>query len=264
MNETSENWYGLDSNWQNPLLHTTNCAKSTLSPMGKNVIYEYDPNFRKTYQGVALGTADANETRFDYDEVGNLTWTRDPRMNVTTFGYDQRNRKISMDSPIASDRNSLGHTMNWEYDGVGNKRKETRADNAFRSWIYDVPNRTTYATDWRMSTAEPAITTRKTRDLPVGSPLLNIEHVFDAKNAEYKFESDAAGRKIRETYPPDASNTTRFVYWHFDAAGNVDNYYNPAGNIQTMGYDSRNRLTVAWWNGGNGTTLPTPTTRLAE
>ena len=29
-----------------------------------------------------------------FDEVGNLNWTRDPRWKVTTFGYDQRNRKI--------------------------------------------------------------------------------------------------------------------------------------------------------------------------
>ena len=51
--------------------------------------------------------------------------------------------------------------MDWEYDGVGNKTKETRADNAFRSWDYDVPNRITHAIDWRMITAEPAITTSR-------------------------------------------------------------------------------------------------------
>src|ERR1700686_1062307 len=162
LNETTTNYYGLD--WANPLVHTTHCVKYTLSPMNKNVVYEYDNNFRKTYQGVALGTDDGAATYFDYDEVGNLNWTKDPRGNVTTFGYDARNRKIWMDDPIASDRNSSGHTMNWEYDGVGNKTKEIRADDAFRGWDYDSMNRLWHAIDWRMSSSDPAITTTYSRD----------------------------------------------------------------------------------------------------
>src|SRR5438874_5056417 len=134
--------------------------------MQKNVVYDYDANFRKTAQTVAAGTSDVATTWLEYDEVGNLTKTTDPRSKVTTFGYDARNRKIWMDDPIASDRNSSGHTMNWEYDPMGNKTKETRADNAFRSWDYDIPGRIAHAIDWRMSTAEPAITTTYTRDLP--------------------------------------------------------------------------------------------------
>jgi YD repeat-containing protein len=144
--ETTTNCYALDPDWadpslRKPLLHTTNCVKYTISPMDNNVIYEYDANFRKTYQGVALNTVDAAATGFEYDEVGNLTKTTDPRGNVTSFGYDQRNRKIWMDDPISIDRNSTGHTMNWVYDGVGNKLKETRANEAFRSWDYDSMSR---------------------------------------------------------------------------------------------------------------------------
>src|SRR6478672_4304733 len=89
MNETTTNYYGLD--WANPLLHTTNNLKYTLSPMNKNVVYDYDDNLRKHAQTVAAGTSDIATTWFDYDEVGNLNWTRDPRENVTTFGYDARN-----------------------------------------------------------------------------------------------------------------------------------------------------------------------------
>src|SRR2546423_118327 len=215
MGETTTNYYGLD--WANPLLHTTNSIKYATSPMNKNVVYDYDANFRKIDQAVALGTADEAWTLFEYDAGGNLTKTTDPRGNVTTFGYDNRDRKLWMNDPIAIDRNSNGHTMEWQYDGVGNKLKEIRADNAFRSWEYDIPNRITRAIDWRMSTAELAITTTTTRDLPDPATHIAIEHVVDAKNAEYKFEIDALGRKIRETYPPDASNNTaRFVYWHFD------------------------------------------------
>jgi YD repeat-containing protein len=70
-----------------------------------------------------------------------------------------RNRRTWIDDPIASDRSTItGHTMAWEYDGVGNKLKETRADNAFRSWDYAPMNRLFHAIDWRMSASEPATT----------------------------------------------------------------------------------------------------------
>ena len=36
MGETTTNYYGLD--WANPLVHTTNSVKYTLSPMNKNVV----------------------------------------------------------------------------------------------------------------------------------------------------------------------------------------------------------------------------------
>ena len=220
MGETTTNSYAIDPQWANPLQHTTNSVKYTVSPMNKNVVFDYDANFRKIDQTVAAGTSEAATTYFECDAVGNLTKTTDPRGNVTNVGYNERNRKVWMDDPIASDRNSTGHTMNWEYDGVGNKLKETRADDAFRSWDYDVPNRITHAIDWRMSVAEPAITTTYTRDLP-NPQNMAIEHTFDAKGAEYKFEFDALHRKISETYPPAFGNPTPNEHFWYDAAGNL-------------------------------------------
>ncbi|MFN2622713.1 MAG: hypothetical protein ABR611_07700, partial [Chthoniobacterales bacterium] len=86
MGEMTTNSYALDPDWAGsnakPLLHTTNSVKYTLSPMQKNVVYEYDENLRKTYQGVALSTPDAAATFFGYDEVGNLITTTDPRQKV--------------------------------------------------------------------------------------------------------------------------------------------------------------------------------------
>jgi RHS repeat-associated protein len=247
MGETTTNCYAIDPQWANPLQHTTNSIKYTLSPMGKNVVFDYDANFRKIDQVVASGTADEAWTFFEYDEVGNLTKTTDPRSKVTTFGYDARNRKIWMDDPIASDRNSLGHTMSWVYDGVGNKTKETRADDAFRSWEYDIPNRITRAVDWRMSTAETAITTTYTRDVQDLT-----EWITDAKGAVYTFTFDKLHRKFSETYPPAAGNPNPAEYYIHDVAGNLFQYYDPTGHIKTMDYDNRNRLVDSWWNGGGG------------
>ncbi|MEY2510602.1 MAG: hypothetical protein QOE26_1365 [Verrucomicrobiota bacterium] len=246
MGETTTNYYGLD--WANPLLHTTNTVKYTLSPMSKNVVFDYDENLRKKDQVVALGTADESWTLFEYDEVGNLKKTTDPRWNVTTYGYDQRNRKIWTDSAIGSDRSTTtGHTMTLEYDGVGNKTKETRADNAFRSWIYDIPNRITSAIDWRLSASEPAITTTYERNVTS-----TIETTKDAKDAVYTFTFDAVHRKITETYPTAFGNSSPNEAFWYDAVGNLILYKSPAGQYKHLdyadSYDSRNRLRHAGWN----------------
>ncbi|MEN3370480.1 MAG: hypothetical protein V7609_2623 [Verrucomicrobiota bacterium] len=245
LNETTTNYYGLD--WANPLVHTTNSVKYTLSPMNKNVVFDYDANFRKIDQTAAAGTSEAATTWFEYDEVGNLTKTTDPRGNVTTFGYDNRNRKVWMDDPIASDRNSSGHTMNWEYDDVGNKKKETRADNAFRSWDYDSVNRLAHAIDWRMNMSEPAITTTYTRDVQDLT-----EWITDAKGAVYTFTFDKLHRKTSETYPPDVYGASRSETFKYDAVGNLILYKNPANQYKHLdyadSYDSRNRLRRSAWN----------------
>jgi RHS repeat-associated protein len=252
MGETTTNYYGLD--WANPLVHTTNNPKYTLSPLGKNVLYDYDENFRKVAQTLAAMTSDVATTWFEYDAVGNLTKTTDPRGNATTLAYDQRNRKIWMKDPIASDRNSNDHTMDWQYDAVGNKMKETRADNAFRSWEYDVPNRITRAVDWRMNESEPRVVTTYERDLPVTSGGITVtkERTKDAKNAVYEFQFDALHRKMSETYPPAYGNASPNEHYWYDAAGNLSLYKNPANQYEHLdfvdSYDSRNRLRHSAWN----------------
>jgi RHS repeat-associated protein len=249
LNETTTNYYGLD--WVNPLVHTTNCVKCTLSPLGKNVVYDYDENLRKKYQTVAANTLDIATTFFDYDEVGNLTLVRDPRWYVTTYHYDERNRKIWMNDPIPSDRNSSGHTMNWEYDAVGNKRKETRADNAFRSWDYDSMNVLSHAYDWRTNEAPAANqTTTYTRNV-IGTE----QSTVDTKGAIYYFHYDTLGRKIGETYPPDASDVARTETWRYDPAGNMDQHISVSGNTNTFTYDNRNRVTQSSWASGAPTTV---------
>ncbi|HZE57539.1 MAG TPA: RHS repeat-associated core domain-containing protein [Chthoniobacterales bacterium] len=247
--------YALD--WSHPYAHTTRSLKYILSPLQKNVVFDYDENLRMKYQTVAANTDDVATTFFDYDEVGNLTLVRDPRWYVsmsgyeTTFGYDARNRKIWMDDPIASDRNSAGHTMNWEYDPIGNKTKETRADNAFRNWDYDIPGRIAHAIDWRMSTAEPAIITTYSRDLP-NAQNVTVEHTIDAKLAEYRFEFDALHRKTSARYPLDANNEQLSETWLYDEAGNLHQYTNRDGGIQLFApYDNRNRPTSFGWSGGH-------------
>jgi RHS repeat-associated protein len=237
LNETTTNYYGLD--WTNLLLQTTNTPKYTLSPMGKNVVYEYDANRRKTYQGVALGTGDAAATTFEYDAVGNVTKTTDPRGNVATFGYDNRNRQVTA-------TNALNQTATIQFDGVGNKIKETRPDSAFRSWEYEQVNpmnRLVKTVDWRMSTSEPQVATQYWRNVPS-----TTETITDAKGAVYTFGYDLLHRKTVETYPADAGGVVRTDKFWYDIAGNLILTQNPAGQYKGFEYDNRNREITTWWD----------------
>ncbi|MEN3368854.1 MAG: hypothetical protein V7609_997 [Verrucomicrobiota bacterium] len=152
MEQATTTSYALD--WVNPYLHTTRSVKFVVSPMSKNIVFGYDANFRKAYQVAALETADVAWTFFDYDWAGNLITRTDPCGQVTTcgkvttYGYNNRNRQISVKNE------ELDETTTWEYDGVGNKKKETRPDTSFRTWDYDTMNRLWHAYDWR--TVDPA------------------------------------------------------------------------------------------------------------
>ncbi|MFL6519612.1 MAG: RHS repeat-associated core domain-containing protein [Chthoniobacterales bacterium] len=243
MGETTITDYALD--WYHPLAHTTNNPHYILSPGGKNIFFDYDANLRKKDQAVGLSSPDESWTLFEYDEVGNLTKITDPRFKETKFHYDGRNRKIWMDDPIASDRNSSGHTMNWEYDFVGNKTKETRADDSFRSWDYDSMNRLWHAYDWRTNDPpQPYQTT--TYDQTADG---RTRHITDTKGAIYTLGYDELLRKTSETYPVDALGQSRTETFSYDAAGNLILYTNPAGQRRHLAYDVLNRMFDAWWDG---------------
>jgi RHS repeat-associated protein len=241
LSQTTSFSYAQD--WANSYVQTTSNPKGSWSPMGKPTHFAYDPNWQRTILREAAGTADDAWTFYGYDAAGNLTSIQDPRGSTTTFGYDERNRKIWMDDPIGSDRNSSGHTMNWEYDGLGNTTKETRADNAFRGWDYDSMNRLCHAIDWRTSTSDPAITTTYGRDVTS-----THETITDAKGAVYSYELDALHRKITATYPLDSYGLHRTETWHFDPVGNMDYYKAPVDLYKTIVYDSRNRPIESYWN----------------
>jgi len=240
LNQTTTYNYALD--WSNPYLHASNTLKYVLSPMQKNVVFDYDENLRRRAQTAAAGTSDIATTWFEYDAVGNLTKSTDPRGNITTFGYDNRNRETSI-------TNALNQTVTFEFDTFSNKTKEIRPDGAFRSWDYELVNpmnRLVHAIDWRTSTTEPAVTT--TYDHNVTS---TVETITDAKGDVYIFGFDLMHRKTSETYPPDVNNISRSESWTYDSVGNLDHYTNRAGATQQFApYDNRNRPTSYTWSDG--------------
>lgn len=231
MGEVTENWYGLDSNWQNPLLHTTNRVKYTLSPMGKNVVYAYDENLRKTHQAVAMGTADEAWTVFEYDEVGNLIKTTDPRGNPTTFGYNARNRQVTV-------TDALNQTTTTTYDAVGNKLQIMQPDgHTIQYPDHDSMNRLTRQID------QNGVTTTMGYD-SAG----NLVWQRDGNTQFYSFEYDQLNRRIKMIYP-----NNDYQQWTYDEAGNRKSRRAVNGYVQSWEYDNRNR--PVWMRFYNGPTL---------
>jgi RHS repeat-associated protein len=245
LNQATITSYALD--WVNPYLHTTQSIKYVVSPMSKNVVFGYDNNFRKAYQVAALGTADEAWTFFDYDWAGNLITRTDPCGQVTTYGYDNRNRQTSVKNE------ELNETTTYDYDGVGNKIIETRQDTSFRTWDYDTMNRLWHAYDWRMSDPPTADqTTTYGRDLAG-----NVRTITDTKGAVYGYDYDLMNRKISQTYPVDATGVSRTDAYHYDDAGNLDYFKNPAGQYKHIAFDARNRPRHSWWDDNVGPDVAT-------
>src|SRR5207248_1519261 len=141
----------------------------------------------------------------------------------TIFGYDERNRRTSV-------TDAKNQVTKWRYDPTSNKVKEIRPDNVFRTWDYDSMNRVYQIHGFANE--------------PTGYGFDdggNVNQVTDAKGAHYYFGYDLMNRKTGSTYPADADGVVRGETWHYDIAGNVDQYTNPAGQLKTIAYDNRNR-----------------------
>jgi RHS repeat-associated protein len=216
--------------------HTSVSVYRATSPMLKLTDFNYDENFRRTALRKGSGSPDDDGgAYFGYDEVGNLVGILDPRGNVTTFGYDNRNRRTSATNP-APFNNEI---TRWEYDAVGNLTKETRPDLLFRTTGYDLLNR---VIDTHGFADEH---THYDRDLAG-----NVWQIIDPKGAVYGFQYDALNRKIHETYPADAFGASRFRHCWYDVVGNLNQSTNPLNQYQFFTYDNRNRLTSSSWNWG--------------
>jgi RHS repeat-associated protein len=234
MNETTSFSYA-PPNGTGSYAHTTSSVYRATSQLNKITAFDYDQDFRKKMvRRGAESTDDDGGSWFGYDEVGNLTSVQDPRGNITTFEYDERNRRKSATNPVPFNN----QVTRWEYDTRSNLTKEIRPDLLFRRLEYDSMSRVidTYGFANEHIHYE--------RDLAG-----NIRQLVDPKPAAYSFDYDTLNRKIGATYPLDANNAQRSESWHYDWNSNLDGYTNPAGKFKHMFYDGRNRNYYSFWDG---------------
>ena len=243
--EDTVTYYAPPGTTINPLWHTTSSIYRVTSPEGKVVDYDYDANFRRTMMKQAPGTPDVATTNYHYDPAGNLDYVDDPRGFRTLYEYDERNRQTTVTNV------ALNETTTVKYDPASNKIREERPDGTRRSWDYDSMNRLHHAYDWRI-TEEPTAEQTTTYGRDSGGM---VRYISDTKGAFYRYVYDSLNRKITATYPTDATGFHRDESWHYDFAGNMDQYTNPAGQVKHLHYDPRNRLDHSWWT-GNGVLGP--------
>ncbi len=242
-----------------PYLHTSSFVFIVTAPSGRVTHLDCDNNFRKAILRQAPYTADDAWTYFNYDAVGNLSSTKNPRGYTTTYGYDKRDRLTSIDDPIATDRNSLGDTVTYGYDPAGNKTSERRANNQVITYDnYDSMNHLLQQTAKQAPT--PDAVTKYTYDATGLLQTMQDPRLVATSSAEtYSYDYDLMGRKTTVTYPLDTAGVRRRESWTYDVADCLKTFTNRAGNVQTLTYDALNRATLSQWNDAGVTPSVTTT-----
>lgn len=224
------------------------------SPGGRTVNTSYDENLR-TLSVTAVGDANVSSatTSYTYDANGNVLTVKDPNGQgtgaVTTYTYNVMNKVRSMTDPISTDRNSNGHTVDYTYDNGGNLTQETRADGVNctytylnTGWLY---KRVGYGNDKVIYGQWDAF----------GQPTRVDYYKADGVTSySYYYYYDQLERLVKTGYPLDASGTGRTEIYHYDIANHLDQYTNPAGQMKTLTYDNRGRLTNTSWS-ANGPSI---------
>jgi RHS repeat-associated protein len=240
---TTNFYYHLVGSALDDYRHTDSQVRRIIAPSGTVTTILYDDNFRKTSVTEGAGSADAATTSFAYDQVGNLVKVTEPNGQPGQiyagadweYTHDKRNRRLTAKDPFDK-------ITSWDYDLVGNLKKEIRPDTKFRTWdTYDAMNRI------KSTTGFLGEGTAFYYDLAG-----NLTRFTDDKGANYQFAYDTLNRKTKTTYTLDAYNEYRSEEWLYDAAGNLYQYTTPYGWIKTFTYDNRNRATNANWDTSYG------------
>jgi RHS repeat-associated protein len=227
---------------------TAAAVANVTTPSGRTEKTLYDGNFRKSSVTIGTGT-EAATTSYGYDAVGNLVGEREPNHpnNVSTeYFYDNRNRLTDMnDAMVSGAHNSLGHSVSWTYDQIGNKKTQLRANDQLITYDqYDPMNRLQIqSVQHDVGVIDRTI---MTYDLAG-----NLRTFTDARQKQYIYGHDLLNRRTMLTYPSDDGGVTREEHYHYDLASNMDTYTNRAGVVQTFQYDNRNRRTHYSWSDGS-------------
>ncbi len=233
-----------------PYARTANAPTTITTATALKTTIEYDANLRvwKSTQVDMLGEGNDATTESHYDAVGNQDWIKDPKLQQTTFEYDQRNRRkkaISPPVPLAGVTGNVALATEWFYDPVGNVRAIIQPDDAPPSTLrrqyftHDEMNRVLTATD------------------PMGRVTSNkyyasgqLRSVKDPKQQgtvfETAFEYNERDLRTKLIYP----NNQQVTGWIYDENGNMTQRPTVGGPKQLFGYDDRNRLATMRWDNG--------------
>ena len=209
-------------------------------------------------------------TIYVYDKVGNLTSMTDPRSKLTTYKYDNLNRRIEEIDPVP---NSAGldpePDTTYQYDLDGNLISQTLQEVSATSptkrtiaYLYDSRNRQIQATQTDTDGQSLLSKTANKFDdagniiaIIVSAAVLPTDIAIPIDNqvrvVTTRYQYDKRNRRTRSVNALGGTNSKTY-----DANGNVVQETDAAGNTTLHVYDKLNREYI--------TILPSPTTGRAD
>ena len=161
--------------------------------------YAYDKLNRRT------DTYDENnnDVHVGYDEIGNVTSSRDADGNTTSYTYDRLNR-------VHLSTNDLTATTETDYDGAGNLVRVVDPAGNITLYTYDLANR-------RLTDTNSAGTRHYTYDADG-----NVTSFTDRDGRTITYTVDGAGRRVVETWVGAASDgSDEVITYTYDLAGRL-------------------------------------------
>jgi RHS repeat-associated protein len=235
---------------------------NVVDPNGKTKSFTYDNNNNTVTttngSGTTTNTYNADNrltktidpssrtTELTYAVSGAQSATKDPMLNMTTYGYDEYDKLVSK-------QDALNHTTQYQYDLMNRQKQSTTPLGKVAKWEYDANNNLTKRTDEsnRDTTYEyDSLDRLKKITYPDSSIVTNTyddrgnltQAVSPAGTSTYTY--DVFDRLLSETDPNN--NTTSYTY---DNVGNLLTTTYPDSKAVTNTYDNTNRLlTTTDWN----------------
>lgn len=218
----------------------------TTDPQNQRTALTYDAN--GNVETVTNGLPVDNQIRLTYNANGTVATSRDPRGNVTSYGYDPKGNVTSITPPaplgsmsigydalgrVASVTDGKGQTTTHTFDALDRLVTTTYGGGATVTRGYDDDGNVTSVTDGTGTTTMTYDGMARLTQRTTQNPATTVTYVYDA-----------VGNLTSLT---DAGGTTTYAY---NAVNLADRVTDPANDIVTLGYDANyNRTSVAYPNG---------------
>ncbi len=200
-------------------------------------LMEYDFAGRLRRETRAQGTSAQSVWEYDYDENGNRTLVRDPRLFEYRFFYDDANRLRELHYPMVAGSSFI---ESWTYDDRGNLQTHTDLEGKVATHTYDLQNRA--LTETHVKNAQTAAAIEKGYDHQG-----NLVFVWDQATAHLVAYTNQANlpaydalnrlteaRWVKEATSVSLNPTTKVLTFNGSLIGRV-----------AYGYDQTSRLTSA-------------------